>query len=91
MGEVRVAKLFKNGASQAVRLPAECRFEGDEVYVTRDDVTGDVLLSSSPGRKAWTEFFDFMRSVEVPDDFMVERPMNRPPQDRDLFADEERP
>jgi antitoxin VapB len=36
MSETRVAKLFKNGASQAVRLPAEFRLEGEEVYVTRD-------------------------------------------------------
>lgn len=27
------AKLFRNGSSQAVRLPKECRFEGGEVYV----------------------------------------------------------
>jgi antitoxin VapB len=31
------AKLFQNGGSQAVRLPRECRFEGqDEVRVRRD-------------------------------------------------------
>lgn len=29
------AKLFKNGRSQAVRLPKEYRFEGDEVMVSR--------------------------------------------------------
>ena len=29
MLETRVAKLFMNGASQAVRLPADFRFEGD--------------------------------------------------------------
>ena len=29
------AKLFKNGNSQAVRLPKECRFDGDEVVVKR--------------------------------------------------------
>lgn len=46
MGETRVAKLFKNGASQAVRLPAEFRFEGNEVYASRDDETGDVVLSN---------------------------------------------
>ena len=28
---VSVAKLFMNGRSQAVRLPAECRFDADEV------------------------------------------------------------
>ena len=39
------AKLFKNGRSQAVRLPAEFRFEGDEVLIRRDPVTGEVVLS----------------------------------------------
>jgi antitoxin VapB len=27
----RTAKIFMNGRSQAVRLPAEFRFEGDEM------------------------------------------------------------
>ncbi|MCF2705608.1 AbrB/MazE/SpoVT family DNA-binding domain-containing protein [Enterocloster clostridioformis] len=29
------AKLFENGRSQAVRLPKEYRFQGDEVLVTQ--------------------------------------------------------
>lgn len=40
------AKLFKNGRSQAVRLPAEFRFEGSEVSIRRDPITGDVVLSA---------------------------------------------
>ena len=82
MYETRVAKLFKNGAYQAVRLPAEFSFDGDEVYISRDDTTGDVVLSSRPGAKIWSEFFDFVRSIDVPADFMAERPMNIPPQTR---------
>ena len=42
---MQTAKLFKNGRSQAVRLPAEFRFEGDEVLIRRDPVSGDVILS----------------------------------------------
>ena len=42
---MQTAKLFKNGRSQAVRLPAEFRFEGDEVLIRRDPLTGDVILS----------------------------------------------
>lgn len=30
------AKLFRNGGSQAVRLPKECRFVEDEVLVHRE-------------------------------------------------------
>lgn len=39
------AKLFMNGRSQAVRLPAEFRFEGTEVAIRRDPDTGEVVLS----------------------------------------------
>ncbi len=87
MIETRVAKLFKNGASQAVRLPAEFRFEGNEVYVTRDDATGDVVLSNRPSIKTWSEFFELLHTVEVPDDFMADRPMNVLPADHGVFDD----
>ncbi len=43
---MQTAKLFKNGRSQAVRLPAEFRFEGSEVSIRRDSITGDVVLSA---------------------------------------------
>ena len=32
---MKTAKLFKNGQSQAVRLPKEFRFEGDEVFIKK--------------------------------------------------------
>jgi antitoxin VapB len=89
MRETRSAKLFKNGASQAVRLPQEFRFEGSEVYATRDDQTGDVVLSSQPGARAWAEFFALARAADAPGDFMAERPMNRVPAERNLFKDED--
>jgi antitoxin VapB len=90
MPKTRVAKLFKNGASQAVRLPAEFRFEGDQVYISRDERTHDIILSKRPGARVWDEFFEFMRSVDVPEDWMKERPMNRiPTKDRTLFSEED--
>ena len=42
MAKTGIAKLFRNGRSQAVRLPQEFRFEGDRVRVRR--VRGGVLL-----------------------------------------------
>ena len=38
------AKLFANGGSQAVRLPAAFRFEGSEVEIERDPASGAVIL-----------------------------------------------
>jgi antitoxin VapB len=35
MAETRIARLFRNGRSQAVRLPHEFRFAGDRVRVRR--------------------------------------------------------
>lgn len=78
----RTAKLFHNGRSQAVRLPAEYRFQGTEVYIRRDEATGDIVLSHRP--ESWRDFFEFVDSAEVPKDFMSER-SNAPPQKRKLF------
>ena len=78
----KTAKLFKNGRSQAVRLPSEYRFEGSEVYVRRDPATGDVILSRRPD--SWKDLFVLMNSVEVPKDFLADR-KDAPPQKRELF------
>jgi len=91
MIETRIAKLFKNGASQAVRLPADFRFAGEEIYATRDDATGDVVLSNRPGAKAWNAFFELLHAVEVPADFMAERPLNVLPLEHSIFDDETAP
>jgi len=47
-----VAKLFITGGSQAVRLPAEFRFDGKEVFVSR--VGERVVLSPKP--ESWAEY-----------------------------------
>jgi antitoxin VapB len=49
------ARLFKNGRSQAVRLPKEYAFAGDEVYVKRLD--GIVLLIPKDN-DPWQPFID---------------------------------
>ncbi len=42
------AKLFTNGRSQAVQLPAAFRFDTPKVFIRKDPVTGDVLLTRRP-------------------------------------------
>jgi antitoxin VapB len=75
----RTAKLFRNGRSQAVRLPSEYQFEGAEVYVRRDPASGDIILSGRP--ESWVDFFELMKTIEVPEDFLEHRE-NGPPQKR---------
>jgi antitoxin VapB len=69
----KTAKLFTNGGSQAVRLPAEFRFDTDEVYVRRDERTGDVILSAQP-RSSWAEFMALRAQLgPIPEDFLADR------------------
>jgi antitoxin VapB len=83
----RTAKLFVNGGSQAVRLPAEFRFDGsDEVFIRRDAVTGDVILSARRANQTWRGFFALRDQAEVPTDFMRDRPLNEPLKPRELFG-----
>ena len=72
----QVAKLFKNGRSQAVRLPAAFRFEGDEVYIRRDPMSGDVILSAKP--RSFDRMFAALADLKAPDDFLgpAERAQN---------------
>jgi len=76
----KTARLFTKGGSQAVRLPAEFRFDADEVLVRRDERTGEVILSKKAGWKTWQEYFDLRdaSALALPNEFMADRPLNRP-------------
>ncbi len=76
----KTAKLFKNGRSQAVRLPSDLRFEGTEVYVRRDPASGDVILSRRP--ESWESLFELVDREPAPADFLAERG-DEPAPDRD--------
>jgi antitoxin VapB len=78
-----IAKLFKNGRSQAVRLPAEYRFDSTEVYIRRDPETGDVILSRKP--TTWDGFFAALKDASVPADFLAAGDRQQNAQDRDPF------
>jgi len=78
----RTAKLFLNGRSQAVRLPADFRFEGSEVFIRQDQTTGDVILSRRP--ESWDNFLKLRREANVPDEFMTDR-QDEASQKRELF------
>jgi len=60
------AKLFMNGRSQAVRLPKDCQFPGEEVIIQKH---GDVVIIT-PQNKAWESFLHGLDSFS--DDFMEE-------------------
>ena len=80
MAEYHVAKLFRNGGSQAVRLPAEFRFEGDQVRIRRQGK--GVLIE--PVATDTSELFALLDQL-VSDDFMSDRAQPPTPV-RDIFS-----
>ena len=76
---MKVAKLFKNGQSQAVRLPKEFRFEGTQVFIKR--VGNAVLLL--PEQHSWQGLFDSLGMFS--DDFMVVREQPEQQERQEMF------
>lgn len=74
---VDTARLFRNGRSQAVRLPKEFRFEGDKVYVKR--VGNAVVLLPYSG--SWDSLFGSLDAFS--DDFMEDREQPATEEDRE--------
>lgn len=74
-----VAKIFKNGNSQAVRLPKEFRFDSDEIFVRRD---GESIVLYPKPKMTWRDFFTNHGACP---EFELEREENTLPQERDFF------
>lgn len=64
---MKTAKLFRNGQSQAVRLPREFRFEDDHVFVKK---SGNVVMLI-PAKNSWDTLIQSLSKFS--DDFMAER------------------
>ncbi|MBM4464947.1 MAG: antitoxin [Chloroflexi bacterium] len=77
---METAKLFRNGRSQAVRLPKDFRLEGAEVFIKK---VGNAILLI-PYRESWQTLFDSLDQFS--NDFMETR--NQPEQQarESLFA-----
>lgn len=69
-----VLNLFKNGTSQAVRIPKEMEFLGKRVRVRRHQ--GGVLIL--PEQQAWEQVFD---RIDQLGDCHIEAPGDEPPEE----------
>lgn len=64
---MKTAKLFKNGQSQAVRLPRDFRFDDDYVFIKKE---GKVVMLI-PAKGSWQSLFNSLDKFS--DDFLAER------------------
>ncbi len=72
---MKKAKVFRNGRSQAIRLPKEFRVESEEVYLKKTP-EGFLVIARDP----WELFFEGVS--ELSDDFMAEGRRQPPVQKR---------
>ena len=75
---MKTAKLFKNGQSQAVRLPKDFRFEGNLVYIQH---LGNCVVLV-PEKTPWDSMFNSLD--QFTSDFMEIRDQGTP-QKRETF------
>ena len=61
---MQTARLFVNGRSQAVRLPKECKFNGENVYIQK---VGEAVILF-PVDREWEVFLHGLNGFS--DDFM---------------------
>jgi len=73
------AKLFKNGSSQAVRLPLAFRLPGKEAAIRRE---GDRIILEPLARARWPR--NFFKSVRITDPAFSRPPQGDMPQPVDF-------
>jgi antitoxin VapB len=73
---MKTAKIFKNGQSQAVRLPMEFRIDGSEVYIKK---MGNAIVLIPMQNNPWDSLIEGISQFS--DDFMPRR-TQPPTQDR---------
>lgn len=67
MNEIKTASLFRNGRSQAVRIPVEFEMPGKEVTIRKEGEALVIEPKAMPAvaPKSWAEFFDNLEPVDV--------------------------
>lgn len=78
------AKIFHSGHSQAVRLPKAFRLAGDEVWISKNEATGEITLTPKKALSEIDAMFQLIETAEIPENFMVKRD-NAPGEFRDIF------
>jgi antitoxin VapB len=70
---IATAKVFTTGNSQAVRLPKAFRVETTEMWITRNERTGEITLKPKPDANALEAFLLELRSQPPSEEFVPPR------------------
>ena len=76
----KIAKVFQNGRSQAIRIPKEYKVDTNEVFITK---VGDSLIIKPKYKNKWDRLFDILDTDETKD-FLTNR-VQLPLQVKEIF------
>lgn len=67
------AKVFTTGNSQAVRLPKAFRVDVAEMWITKNEVSGEITLKPKPNRDDWEAFVAQLSAMPATEEFLLPR------------------
>ena len=76
----KLAKVFQNGRSQAIRIPKEFRVDTQEVYIEK---IGDSLIIRPKKDNKWDDFFNLLEDVDTTD--FLETRVQPPLDNKEIF------
>ncbi len=81
------AKVFTAGHSQAIRLPKAFRVDAREVWISKNEVTGEITLKPKESESQWqrnlAKLFRLLGEIQITQDFIPARAEDAP---RNPFA-----
>jgi antitoxin VapB len=78
MAEAEKTRVSMGGRSQAVRNPVEYRFTVNEVFIRRDPLSGDLILSEKPQQPSLEEVFALLDAAGGAEDLLRDRDLSVP-------------
>ena len=77
------AKVFATGNSQAVRLPKAFRVDAKEMWISKNEVTGEITLKPVATKASLDRLFRLIETNPLPASFLSEKSRrNDPPRVR---------
>lgn len=76
LNTVTTAKVFTNGNSQAIRLPKAYRVDVSEMWISKNEVTGEIILKPKDDDerlRKLNQLFKMIEELPITEDFLPPR------------------
>ncbi len=67
------AKVLSTGNSQAIRLPKAFRVKVSEMWITKNEISGEITLKPKPDHDDLEVFFAQLSAMPVTEEFLLPR------------------